>query len=126
MFSRYIRLQLSWTKHVASSVLVFNKWNFSVLKGCFWAEIILHTIILYDYVEFHFTSVPTEKAVIEVNLFFPNVPFDPPENVRKPKVFLCFHGDQKGTSGRKGLKKKQKLFFQHIQHHFQQQLFLRI
>ena len=30
-------------------------------------------------------------------------PFDPPENIRKPKVFGCFQGDQKGTLGRKGL-----------------------
>ena len=31
-------------------------------------------------------------------------PFDPPENIRKPKVFWCFQGDQKGTLGSKGLK----------------------
>ena len=30
-------------------------------------------------------------------------PFDPPENIRKPLVFWCFQGDQKGTLGRKGL-----------------------
>ena len=30
-------------------------------------------------------------------------PFDPPENIRKPLVFLCFQGDQKGTLGSKGL-----------------------
>ena len=30
-------------------------------------------------------------------------PFDPPENNRKPKVFWCFHGDQKRTLGRKEL-----------------------
>ena len=30
-------------------------------------------------------------------------PYDPPENIRKPKVFCCFQGDQKGTLGRKGL-----------------------
>ena len=29
--------------------------------------------------------------------------FDPPENIRKPKVFWCFQGDQKGTLGSKGL-----------------------
>ena len=29
------------------------------------------------------------------------VPFDPPENTRKPKIFWCFKGDQKGTLGRK-------------------------
>ena len=28
-------------------------------------------------------------------------PFDPPENIRKPKVFWCFQGDLKGTLGRK-------------------------
>ena len=31
-------------------------------------------------------------------------PFDPPEIIRKPKVFRCFQGDQKGTLGRKGLR----------------------
>ena len=67
-----------------------------------------------------------KKQLLKLTFFFQMFPFDPPENVRKPKVFLCFHGHQKGTSGRKGLKKKQKLFFQHIQHYFQQQLFLRI
>ena len=30
-------------------------------------------------------------------------PFDPPENIRKPKVFLCFQEDRKGTLGNKGL-----------------------
>ena len=30
-------------------------------------------------------------------------PFDPPENIRKPKNFWCFQGDQKGTLGSKGL-----------------------
>ena len=36
-------------------------------------------------------------------------PFDPPENIRKPLVFWCFQGDQKGTLGRKGLKFQQSL-----------------
>ena len=40
-----------------------------------------------------------------LTLFFPMFPFDPPENIRKPKVFWCFQGDQKGTLGSKGLKK---------------------
>ena len=31
-------------------------------------------------------------------------PFDPPEKIRKPLVFLCFQGDQKGTLGSKGLR----------------------
>ena len=39
-----------------------------------------------------------------LTLFFPMLPFDPPENIRKPSVFWCFQGDQKGTLGRKGLK----------------------
>ena len=39
-----------------------------------------------------------------LTLFFPLFPFDPPENIRKPKVFWCFQGDQKGTLGRKGLR----------------------
>ena len=33
--------------------------------------------------------------------FFPMFPFDPPENIRKPKIF-CFQGGQKGTLRRKG------------------------
>ena len=28
---------------------------------------------------------------------------NPPENIRKPKVFWCFQGDQRGTLDRKGL-----------------------
>ena len=32
-------------------------------------------------------------------------PFDPPEYIRKLKVFWCFQGDQKGTLGSKGLKR---------------------
>ena len=39
-----------------------------------------------------------------VNPFLPNVPFRFPENIRKPKVFWCFQGDQKRTFERKGLK----------------------
>ena len=30
-------------------------------------------------------------------------PFNPPENIRKPKVFWCFQGDQRGSLGSKGL-----------------------
>ena len=36
-------------------------------------------------------------------LSFPTFPFDHPENTRKPLVWGCFQGDQKGTLGRKGL-----------------------
>ena len=36
--------------------------------------------------------------------FFPIFPFDAPENTRKSKVFGCFQGDKKGTSGRKEIK----------------------
>ena len=39
-----------------------------------------------------------------LNPLLPNVPFDPPENIRKPKVFRCFQEDQKGTLGSKGLR----------------------
>ena len=34
------------------------------------------------------------KLILDLTLFFPMFPFDPPENIRKPK----------GTLGRKGLK----------------------
>ena len=39
-------------------------------------------------------------------------PFDPSENVRKPKVFWCFQGDQMETLGRKGLMiTKQSIYY---------------
>ena len=31
------------------------------------------------------------------------LPFEPPENIRKPLVCWCFQGEQKGIVGRKGL-----------------------
>ena len=37
-----------------------------------------------------------------LTLFFSMFPFDSPENIRKPLVFWCFQGNQKGTLGRKG------------------------
>ena len=47
-----------------------------------------------------------------LTLYFPMFHFDPPENIRKPLVFWCFQGDQKGTLGSKGLSKNilNKLF----------------
>ena len=41
---------------------------------------------------------------LALTLSFPMFPFDPPEIIRKPKVFLYFQGDQKGKLGTKGLK----------------------
>ena len=38
-----------------------------------------------------------------LTLFFPMYPFHPPENIRKPLVFLYFQGDQKGKLERKRL-----------------------
>ena len=43
------------------------------------------------------------KSDLNINPLLPNVPFDPPENIRKPLVFWSFQGDQKGTLGSKGL-----------------------
>ena len=40
----------------------------------------------------------------ELTLFFPMFSFDLSENIRKPLVFWCFQGDQKGILGRKELK----------------------
>ena len=40
-----------------------------------------------------------------LTLFFLTFHFEPPENIRKTKVFWCFQGDQNGTLGRKGLTK---------------------
>ena len=39
-----------------------------------------------------------------LTLFFPMLSFDPPENIKNPKVFSCFQGDRKVTLGRKKLK----------------------
>ena len=36
-------------------------------------------------------------------------PFDAPENIRKPKFYDVFRGDQKGILGRKGLNRKKVL-----------------
>ena len=47
---------------------------------------------------------------VPLTLFFPMFPFDPPENIKKPAVFICFQGDQKGILGRKGF----KIFVKHI------------
>ena len=42
---------------------------------------------------------------ISLTYFFPMLPVDPPENIRKSyHVFWCFQGDQKGLLGRKRLK----------------------
>ena len=47
---------------------------------------------------------PSSKLFSKLlTLYFPMFPFDPPEKIRKPKVFRCFQGDQKGTLGSKGL-----------------------
>lgn len=45
-------------------------------------------------------SLPDFQA--SFNPFLPCVPYWSPENVTKPNVFWCFHGDQEGTLGRKG------------------------
>ena len=52
----------------------------------------------------HFVKIVTSLVTVLLTLFFPMFAFDPPENIRKPLVFLCFQGHQKGTLGRKGLK----------------------
>ena len=52
----------------------------------------------------HYLSLH-KKWSYSLTLFFPMLPFHPPENIRKPKVFWCFQGDQNGTLGRKGLRK---------------------
>ena len=41
--------------------------------------------------------------IVNLTLFFRMFPSDPPGNIRKPKVFLYFQGDQKGTLRRKRL-----------------------
>ena len=48
-------------------------------------------------------SFVAEVTFNGLNLFFPIFPFDPPENIKKPKFFQCFWGDQTGTLGKKKL-----------------------
>ena len=42
---------------------------------------------------------------IILTLSLPLLNFEPPENIRKPLVFSCFQGKQKGALGRQGLKR---------------------
>ena len=52
-----------------------------------------------------FGKIPrNSKKFISLTPFFPMFPFDPPENIRKPKVFLCFQGGLKGNIGKKRVK----------------------
>ena len=57
--------------------------------------------IFFEEQEYVFVLYLEDKGLL--TLFLPMFPFDPPENIRKPLVFWCFQGDQKGTLGRKGL-----------------------
>ena len=60
---------------------------------------------------FQVTSITFSMSwQIYINPFLLNVPFWPPGNMRKPRVFWCFQGDQKRTLGRKGLKKSRPRF----------------
>ena len=48
---------------------------------------------------------------LDFNPFLPKCSlFDPPENLKKPKVFQCLQGDQKGTLVRKGLTRFRPMF----------------
>ena len=51
------------------------------------------------------------KEIIYINSFIPNVPFESPENIRKPFLFWCFQGDQKVTLGRNELTLKDPFIF---------------
>ena len=44
--------------------------------------------------------------------YFSMFPFDPPENIRKPLVFWCFQGGQKGTLGSKRLNIQHNMFLE--------------
>ena len=59
--------------------------------------------IPHDPIVAKFNAYGLDKEALSLTLFFPIFPFDPPEIIRKPLVFLYFQGDQKGTLGRKGL-----------------------
>ena len=72
-------------------------------------EIFFHSVLLClrTFKQFSNVSQPVNTLMYMntmcLTLYFPMFPFDPPENIRKPLVFWCFQGDQKGTLGSKGL-----------------------
>ena len=61
----------------------------------------MYRIMVDALTQLHFDYASTTWSYL--TMFFPMSPFDPYENIRKPLVFWCFQGDQKGTLGRKEL-----------------------
>ena len=69
----------------------------------FWRSDASEFHIFLFMIDVNHNSYILGSALIQLTLFFLMFLFDPPVNFRKPKVFWCFQGDQKGTLGRKGL-----------------------
>ena len=74
----------------------------------------------YDIVSITFRYMRRMPSCFHIlTHFFLMLPFDPPENIRKPlifwcfqrEVFWCFQGDQKGTLGRNGLSQFAYIFY---------------
>ena len=52
----------------------------------------------------------TLKTIYNFNTFLPNVPFDPPENIGKPKVSWRFQGGSKTKTAKKMVEPSVRFF----------------
>ena len=50
-------------------------------------DVLLHAELWRAKVQKEAETIENEKIIKILTLFFPMFPFDPPENIRKPKVF---------------------------------------
>ena len=85
-----------WYKRMTPKLLVLHSWKKSQ---------VLKKVFLKKNSSSLFVEVKSSKRWAEIlwTLFFPMFPLDAPKNIRKPKVFWCFQGDQKGALGGKEL-----------------------
>ena len=70
------------------------------------SKLFTHGKIIFNSALRRWRLLASAEQFLILTLFFPMFPFDPSENIKKPKVFWCFQRDQKGTLGRKRLNKK--------------------
>ena len=57
-----------------------------------------------------------------LTLFFSMFSFDPPENIRKPKIFWCFQGGSEGKIGKKMVNLCVRLKFQNLSYFMESNL----
>ena len=112
-----IRMVVAWDWNFLRIFLNALWWNFNSVQQLFFGTLVKAATIAVKLIKppnpllvfipkcnciFSIQSVGakhlTEYFLI---LSLPIFPFDPPKNNRKPLVFWCFQGDQKGTLGRR-------------------------